>query len=90
MMLTTTTSAATDVATALSNESTSVMQRSTDVKVNQSMVTALQSSGPVLQEFSVPSGSRPHDVAPAPDGIVWYTAQGSGEVGRRMIFLICL
>jgi streptogramin lyase len=82
MMLTTTTSAAADLTTALSNESTSVMQRSTDVKVNQSMVTALQLSEPVLQEFSVPSGSRPHDVAPASDGIVWYTAQGSGEVGR--------
>jgi virginiamycin B lyase len=30
----------------------------------------------------VPTGSRPHDVAPAPDGSVWYTAQGSGELGR--------
>ena len=28
-----------------------------------------------------PSGSRPHDVAPAADGGVWYTAQGSGELG---------
>ncbi|MGH2664024.1 MAG: hypothetical protein ACRDH8_14740 [Actinomycetota bacterium] len=27
-------------------------------------------------------GSRPHDVAPASDGGVWYTAQGSGELGR--------
>ena len=31
--------------------------------------------------FAVPSGSRPHDVAPAVDGGVWYTAQGSGELG---------
>lgn len=30
----------------------------------------------------MPRGSRPHDVAPAPDGSVWYTAQGSGELGR--------
>jgi virginiamycin B lyase len=30
----------------------------------------------------VPPGSRPHDVAVAPDGTVWYTAQGSGELGR--------
>jgi virginiamycin B lyase len=29
----------------------------------------------------VPRGSRPHDVAPALDGGVWYTAQGSGELG---------
>ena len=32
-------------------------------------------------EYDVPTGSRPHDVAPAPDGRVWYTAQGSGELG---------
>ena len=31
--------------------------------------------------YAVPPGSRPHDVAPAPDGRVWYTAQGSGELG---------
>lgn len=37
---------------------------------------------PVIQEYAVPPGSRPHDVAPAPDGSVWYTAQGSGELGR--------
>ncbi len=37
---------------------------------------------PQIQEYAVPAGSRPHDVAPAPDGSVWYTAQGSGELGR--------
>jgi virginiamycin B lyase len=36
----------------------------------------------MLQEFPVPSGSRPHDVAPSPGKTVWYTAQGSGELGR--------
>ena len=35
----------------------------------------------VLIAFPVPIGSRPHDVAPAIDGGVWYTAQGSGELG---------
>jgi virginiamycin B lyase len=35
----------------------------------------------VLKEFPVPSGSQPHDVAPAKNGSVWYTAQGSGELG---------
>ena len=35
-----------------------------------------------IQEYPVPGGSRPHDVAPAPDGTVWYTAQGRGELGR--------
>jgi virginiamycin B lyase len=34
-----------------------------------------------LVAFPVPPGSRPHDVAPAADGGVWYTAQGSGELG---------
>lgn len=37
---------------------------------------------PTVQEYEVPPGSHPHDVAPAPDGSVWYTAQGSGELGR--------
>ena len=35
-----------------------------------------------VQEFKVPPGSHPHDVAPAPDGTVWYTAQRTGELGR--------
>jgi virginiamycin B lyase len=34
-----------------------------------------------LERFEVPAGSRPHDVAPAPDGGVWFTAQGSGHLG---------
>ncbi|NLF14942.1 MAG: lyase [Anaerolineaceae bacterium] len=34
-----------------------------------------------MVEYPVPAGSRPHDVAPAADGGVWYTAQGSGELG---------
>jgi virginiamycin B lyase len=33
-------------------------------------------------EFAVPSGSHPHDVAPAPDGTVWYSGQGNGTLGR--------
>lgn len=36
----------------------------------------------VMEEYAVPAGARPHDVAPAPDGTVWYTAQRSGEIGR--------
>ena len=31
--------------------------------------------------FPVPAGSRPHDVAPATDGGVWYTAQRRGALG---------
>jgi streptogramin lyase len=36
---------------------------------------------PVIEEFDVPAGSRPHDVAPAVDGGVWYTAQRLGALG---------
>ncbi|MCP5001674.1 MAG: lyase [Hyphomicrobiales bacterium] len=31
--------------------------------------------------YDVPAGARPHDVAPAPDGKVWYTAQRQGALG---------
>ena len=31
--------------------------------------------------FEVPRGAHPHDVAPAPDGSVWYTAQFQGALG---------
>ena len=31
--------------------------------------------------FAVPSGAHPHDVAAAPDGTVWYTAQHQGALG---------
>ena len=31
--------------------------------------------------YDLPAGARPHDVAPAPDGKVWYTAQGQGALG---------
>jgi virginiamycin B lyase len=35
-----------------------------------------------VKEYAVPAGSGPHDVAPAPDGTVWYTAQAAGKLGR--------
>jgi virginiamycin B lyase len=35
-----------------------------------------------IQEYPVPAGTHPHDIAPAPDGSVWYTAQISGALGR--------
>src|SRR5205823_3188454 len=34
-----------------------------------------------MQEYTVPTGSHPHDVAPAADGGIWYTAQASGQLG---------
>ena len=35
-----------------------------------------------MKEFKVPRGTHPHDVAPAPDGTVWYTAQRTEALGR--------
>jgi len=37
---------------------------------------------PEFETFALPDGSHPHDVAPAPDGTVWYTAQRGGALGR--------
>ena len=63
--------------------------RSGSLKRSFPVVLALAASlagGPGLaaeiREYPVPAGSHPHDVAPAPDGSVWYTAQRSGELGR--------
>jgi virginiamycin B lyase len=42
-------------------------------------------SGPprvTLREYPVFDGAGPHDVAPARDGTVWFTAQAAGELGR--------
>jgi virginiamycin B lyase len=51
------------------------------------VVAALSAAAPAksptlrIQEYPVPSGTHPHDVAPARSGGVWYTAQGSGALG---------
>lgn len=44
--------------------------------------TAPPASAYAIEEYDVAAGSRPHDVAPAPDGTVWYTGQGNGTLGR--------
>jgi len=35
-----------------------------------------------VQYYDVGPGDHPHDVAPSPDGTVWYTAQHKGALGR--------
>ena len=35
-----------------------------------------------VQTYALPKGGGPHDVAVGGDGIVWYTAQRSGQLGR--------
>jgi virginiamycin B lyase len=53
-----------------------------------STVLALALSAPTLvlaqavRYYQLPERSAPHDVAPAPDGTVWYTAQRTGHLGR--------
>lgn len=64
--------------------STDAATTTTSVTVSTTTGTTLASLSPealTIEAFPVPAGSRPHDVAPAADGGVWYTAQGSGELG---------
>src|SRR5512144_564350 len=35
-----------------------------------------------VQAYALPPGGGPHDVAVGTDGIVWYTAQRGGQLGR--------
>jgi virginiamycin B lyase len=47
-----------------------------------SPINAQEDTVPQIQEYPVPGGTHPHDVAPAPDGTIWYTAQHTGALGR--------
>ncbi|HZB70311.1 MAG TPA: lyase [Sphingomicrobium sp.] len=38
-------------------------------------------ASPNTRVFQLPDGARVHDVAPAPDGTIWYTAQRQGALG---------
>ena len=45
------------------------------------MLAAAAHAQEKVEFFDVPDGARPHDVSPAPDGKVWYTAQRQGALG---------
>jgi virginiamycin B lyase len=45
----------------------------------QQTLFAQDNAMPRIREFQVPLGTHPHDVAPARNGSVWYSAQQSGE-----------
>jgi len=47
-----------------------------------SLLLAVPSFAQEVRYYPVGEGERPHDVAPAPDGTVWYTAQRKGALGR--------
>jgi virginiamycin B lyase len=55
---------------------------STGTTVGPEETDAPDSTPASVEEYDVPAGSRPHDVAVADDGTVWYTAQASGQLGR--------
>jgi virginiamycin B lyase len=47
------------------------------------LIVAAGARGAVtMQEYPLPAGLGPHDVAPAADGGVWFTAQRQGALGR--------
>lgn len=43
--------------------------------------TPAPTADPQCEEYPVPAGSRPHDVAPGPNSRVWFTGQRSGQLG---------
>src|SRR4026207_1264683 len=66
-------------------EATTFEQFSTNEPPSESPITenTIAPDQPAaIQEYPVPAGTHPHDVAPAPDGTVWYTAQHVGALGR--------
>ncbi len=72
-------SAPTETTTPESSTTTEAAPESSTTDVTTS--TTISPDDLTIEAFPVPAGSQPHDVAPAADGGVWYTAQGSGELG---------
>lgn len=61
--------------------STAGVQQTTTSPTTSTTTTTIPPESLVIEVYPVPAGSRPHDVAPGPDGRVWFTAQGSGHLG---------
>jgi virginiamycin B lyase len=71
------------VAAAIVAATTAVIAATTVIPVPRAGVPLAQgAAASPFTEYPVPVGSHPHDVAPAADGSVWYTAQTSGALGR--------
>ena len=77
-----TTSARVSTPTSVSSASTITAPASTTATTAATATPARPPSVAEVVEFPVTTGSRPHDVAPAPDGFVWYSGQGNGTLGR--------
>ena len=41
-----------------------------------------------IQEYPAPKGTHPHDIAPAADSGVWYTAQHQAALGWQDLKLV--
>jgi len=63
------------------DETTTVPSTAPETTTPTTQPVAIAPEDLVLESFPVPAGSGPHDVAPALDGGVWYTAQDTGELG---------
>lgn len=46
------------------------------------MVSMAAAHAAEVRYYQLPKGDGPHDVAPSPDGSVWYTGQRAGVLGR--------
>jgi virginiamycin B lyase len=56
--------------------------KASSVNVEANPIAALQETAEfTVTEYDVPAGSHPHDVAPAVDGGVWFTAQAREYLG---------
>ena len=66
----------------VSGQTTSTAPSTSAAAPAQTTTVAAPAAEARMTTYPVPAGSRPHDVAPAPDGSVWYTAQAIGELGR--------
>jgi virginiamycin B lyase len=45
------------------------------------LALGLRAAANEITVYELPKGDRPHDVAPASDGLIWYTAQRAGALG---------
>jgi virginiamycin B lyase len=68
--------------TAISQSPTQVSSSDEEPTPQPIVTDSLSPTEYTIQEYPVEPGSHPHDVAPAPDGTVWYTAQHQGALGR--------
>ncbi len=58
------------------------MMKSTLIWIFATLIVTVVRADVTVTSFAVPAGAHPHDVAPAADGAVWYTAQHQEALGR--------